>query len=830
MLTVKPLGTASSDISHYYEALSKDDYYESGSEPAGQWHGLLSGALNFNGEISPGQLHRLFEGFHPGTGEQLASNAGEKHRSGWDLTFSAPKSVSVAWALSDESLQTKIAAAHDAAVRAGLDYLERNAFTSRDRGNSQSLKGILAAVYQHSTSREQDPQLHSHCAIGNIGIREDGSVCTIDFCTRWKMSGGAIYRAELAHQLQQLGFEIERDGKSFRLGGIPESLCKKFSKRRHQILEYIEETGFDSAKSRDIAALATRRVKESPSRSILRAQWQQEAIEAGYLPDVLAKIKPESAPHQSRPDPSKLNLNSVIEELTRTQAVISRQQLEAAIAIEAQGRWGAAEIPHRIEAALQEALDNPEALGLVRLEQPGDFQHSRRSTVLYTTREMLQLEQMCLSSAQARSTERRHHVVLPDQLLEGLSEEQAKAVRHITLESGGIAAVVGLAGTGKSFMLSRAREIWERSNLVVFGAALSGKASEGLEQGSGIPSVTLHSLIADLDNGRLQLTDRHVIVLDEAGMVGTRQFQALLAHVNAAQSKLVGIGDPKQLQAINSGAIFRGISEVIGHSSLTDIRRQKSIEDRKMIHQLIDGEGSAVIDHLVKAGQLAVESDDKVIRAMVADWHANRNPTRPDEALMLAGTKAETLALNLCARTFLKAEHRLHSEIEITTEHGERQFGVGERLLFTRNNKNLGVKNGMLGTLTGWQLDGSASGVSLSIALDNGATVQVDSATYGHLEYGYAVSVHKAQGLTTENVNVLMSDSTGMVDREWSYVASSRHRTRLRVFVPESMDEGLTMAITRSRQKVLACDFSKQTESTTEISAWMRRNHMLEKG
>lgn len=828
MLTVKPLGTASSDISNYYEALSKDDYYESGSEPAGQWHGLLSDTLGLNGEIKPGQLHRLFEGFHPGSGEQLANNAGDKHRSGWDLTFSSPKSVSVAWALADEPLQAKIAAAHDAAVRAGLDYLERNAFSSRDRGNSQSLKGIIAATYQHSTSREQDPQLHSHCAIGNLGIRQDGTVCAIDFDTRWKMAGGSIYRAELAHQLQQLGFDIERDGKSFRLSSIPEALCKKFSKRRTQILDYIEESGFDSAKSRDIAALATRRVKESPSRSILHAQWQREAVEAGYsLETLLSQITPNADAHRIRPDHDSLNLDGLIQELMDSQAVITRQQLETAIATEAQGRWGAAEIPRRVEEAIKQALDNPEAQGLIRLKLPSGQQPSRRQTIQYTSREMLQLEEACLSTAHARKAERQHVVTLSEALLDGLSVEQAQAVRHITQESGGIAAVVGLAGTGKSFMLARARQAWENSRQIVLGAALSGKAAEGLEQGSGIPSVTLHSLIADLDGGRLQLTDQHVIVLDEAGMVGTRQFHALLSQVNAAGSKLVAVGDPKQLQAINAGAIFRGIAEVTDYAKLSEIRRQESVEDRQMIHQLIDGQGNAVVEQLTQAGQLVVEVDDKVVHAMVSDWYRYRDPYRPGEALMLAGTKADAGALNQCARSLLKVEQRLHSEATLSTEHGERVFGIGERLLFTRNSKALGVKNGMLGTLTGWQLGGGESGISLSVALDSGETVMVDPGLYGHLDYGYAISVHKAQGLTTDNVNVLMSPN--MVDREWAYVACSRHRKRLRVFVPESMDEDLVGSLARTRQKVLACDFGKIAEAGGLAAAQERKAIELER-
>jgi conjugative relaxase-like TrwC/TraI family protein len=270
MLSTKSLGTADSGIASYYEHLAQDDYYQDGSEPPGQWHGTLSGAIGLAGNVRPGQLGQLFQGYDPLTGRALASNAGEKHKAGWDLTFSAPKSVSVAWAFSPMEMQQKIAAAHDAAVRCGLDYIERNAFSSRDRNGEKPLQGIIAACYQHSTSREQDPQLHTHAAVANIGLRADGTPCAVDFDSRWKLAAGAVYRAELAHQLQKLGLNIERDAKSFRLTAIPKPLCETFSKRRSQIVEHMERTGFNSAKAADIAALATRRAKENASRDILR--------------------------------------------------------------------------------------------------------------------------------------------------------------------------------------------------------------------------------------------------------------------------------------------------------------------------------------------------------------------------------------------------------------------------------------------------------------------------------------------------------------------------------------------------------------------------------
>jgi len=803
VLSVKSLGAADSGIAKYYEHLGADDYYTEGGEPAGEWHGRMSGAIGLSGNVRPGQLQRLFEGYDPETGEALASNSGQGHKAGWDCTFSAPKSVSVAWGLADEDLQQKIADTHDAAVRAGLDYLEKNAFSSRDRDGAQPLQGIIAATFQHSTSREQDPQLHTHCAIANLGLRADGTVCAVDFDSRWKMAAGAVYRAELAKRVQELGFQVERDAKSFKISAVPEPICKLFSKRRKQIESYLDERGYDSAKAANVAALATRKCKESPERGILKAEWLREAEEAGYSPEMLkAMLTPGQSIAHEHP---KMDIPSLISGLTQQESTFTRQQLEAAIAIEAQGVAGASEISGIVERAVQQGMASQELDGLIELESPAGSAKSRRTISIYTTREMLALEQDAIAAAVDRKADRRHVVLLDQKLLSGLSEEQVQAARHITQESGGVACVRGLAGTGKSFMLGRAREAWESAGFDVLGCALAGKAADGLEQGSGIKSQTLHSLLAELEVGSRVPTEKSIIVLDEAGMLGTRQLHRLLQHVNQSGSKLVMVGDHQQLQPIDAGGLFRRISDDVGYATLSDIRRQHDEADRETIKHLISGDAINTIQRLSDAGQLRVERDEQVAEAMVNDWYQHRDAQKPGESLMLAGTRAEVGELNRLARTKLAEQGHLHSEITIETARGYREFSVGDRVIFERNSRQLGVKNGQLGTLSSWSLDARAGNLELTIRMDSGETVVFDPSAYGHIDYGYAMSVHKSQGVTADNVSVLISEA--MTDLEWSYVAVSRHRERLRVLVPEGLDEVLAHSMGRSRQKGLASDY-----------------------
>lgn len=807
MLSVKSLGTADSGIAGYYEHLAVDDYYQAGSEPPGQWQGRLAGVLGLAGEVRSGQLRQLFEGVDPISGRALAANAGEHHKAGWDATFSAPKSVSVLWAFAAETLQAQIAGAHDEAVKAGLAYLEVNAFRSRDRDGGRPLQGIIAATFQHSTSREQDPQLHSHCAIANVGIRSDGSICAVDFDTRWKMAAGAVYRAELARRMQQLGFAVERDGKSFRLSEVPEGLSKMFSKRRQQITERLNTLGYQSARAADIAALSTRQTKQHADREMLRNQWQREAEEAGYPREELQalfvpKVQETPAPYSMAP---AIDVPAIIAELTHGEAMFNRAQLEAAIATAAQGQAGAMGIPTLIAQAIETGLASKEETGLVQIDGMSEQHDSRRQITRFTTREMLRLEQEAIEKSLARKEERRHAVSVAEALLTGLSSEQAHAVRHVVIDSGGVKCVRGLAGTGKSYMLSKARQAWDEGGLHVIGAALAGKAADGLQSGSGIASQTLHSLLSEIEQGQRILNDKTVVVIDEAGMIGTRQLHRLLGQVHAAGAKVVLVGDHQQLQPIDAGGVFRKLSEELGYAGLEDIRRQQDAKDVDMIKRLIGGQALAVIEQLTAAGQLRVEADDKAAAVMVDDWMAQRDPERPGESLMLAGTKSDVRKLNQLARQRLMADGRLHSVVTMEMESGDKDFAIGERVIFTRNSRALGVRNGQLGTLEGWRLDARSGAIEMTVRLDGSDAIRFDSIQYGHLDHGYAISTHKAQGITCDQVNVLLSES--MTDREWIYVAMSRHHQRLRVFAPAGMGEELDRAFGRSRQKELASDY-----------------------
>jgi Ti-type conjugative transfer relaxase TraA len=429
---------------------------------------------------------------------------------------------------------------------------------------------------------------------------------------------------------------------------------------------------------------------------------------------------------------------------------------------------------------------------------------------------MLEIERQTIRHAVAGQTDVAHVVSCEKALIKypSLSDEQVIALRYVTENPGAVKAVRGLAGTGKSYLLKAAKESWTESKFNVTAVALAGKAAQSLEEASGIKSQTLHSLLNEITAGKKTLSSRDILVIDEAGMIGSRQMHDVLRYIHAAGAKAVLVGDPQQLQPIDAGGIFRSLSDKLGCVSLTEIRRQESESDRLMIHDLISGKADDVINSLIDREMLEVVPTANVYDVIVDQWANDLSTGEMQQSLILAGTKADVYKINILARERMIQQHHLHSEVIVSTEYGDRNMAVGERIMFTQNSRSLGIKNGQTGNLAKWHLDQDGNMI-LNIHTDAGKTVALNLTQYKHLDYGYALSVHKAQGQTVDKVYVLVSDV--MTDREWLYVATSRHRKQLKVFVPQEQAEDLASLVNRSRQKdvtqdYLAADHSLQNQ------------------
>lgn len=431
----------------------------------------------------------------------------------------------------------------------------------------------------------------------------------------------------------------------------------------------------------------------------------------------------------------------------------------------------------------------------------------------FTSREMLGVEQRMETAAMSLGRARSHGVNegareralrLAERGGLKLSAEQAGAFRHVT-ERRAMSVVIGYAGTGKSAMLGVAKAAWEASGYQVRGAALSGMAAENLEAGSGIASRTLASLEHGWEQGRDPLTSRDVLVIDEAGLVGSRQMERVLGKAEAAGAKVVLVGDPEQLQAIEAGAAFRAIAERQGSVELTQVRRQQVDWQRAATRLLATERTSQALAAYHASGMVRAHADSAAAtRALVAGWDRSRVEHVGASQVMLAYRRADVAELNRLARERMREAGALGEDQAISTANGERKFAGGDRVMFLRNERSLGVKNGSLGEVRA--VDQS----SLIVQLDGGRRVAVELKDYNHLDHGYASTIHKSQGVTVDRAHVLAS---AHMDRHATYVALSRHRLEVTLHYDRGTfvdRRALESALSRERAKDTTLDYGSR--------------------
>lgn len=458
------------------------------------------------------------------------------------------------------------------------------------------------------------------------------------------------------------------------------------------------------------------------------------------------------------------------------------------------------------QSLLARILQSPQTVRLDRERM--DLVTGKRVPAKYTTREMIQLEAGMANRAIWLSGLRSHGV--RDAVVttvfarhKRLSDEQRTAIEHVT-GPGRIAAVIGRAGAGKTTMMKAAREVWEAAGYRVVGGALAGKASEGLEKEAGITSRTLSSWELQWNKGRHQLNDRCIFVLDEAGMVSSRQMALLVKAVTTQGAKLVLIGDPQQLQPIEAGAAFRAISDRIGYAELETIYRQRAQWMRDASLDLARGRiDEALTAYRAKGRLMGSKFKDGAITNLIADWNRDYDQTRT--SLILAHLRRDVRRLNELAREKLVERKIVEPGHAFRTEDGVRMFAAGDQIVFLKNEGALGVKNGMLARVVA----ASPGRLLAEVGEDHHRRrVDVEQRFYNNIDHGYATTVHKSQGATVDRVKVLASLS---LDRHLTYVAMTRHREDLTLYYGcRSFEKagGLIPVLSRANAKETTLDYT----------------------
>ena len=480
--------------------------------------------------------------------------------------------------------------------------------------------------------------------------------------------------------------------------------------------------------------------------------------------------------------------------ITHSQATFTTRDL-------AQFAFRHSEGKDQFDAVMASVRGSPE---LVALGKDGKDQDR------FTSADMIAVEERLGLSASMLVTSERHgvgnnsrHEALEGAASQGLilSGEQRDAFDHVTGDTG-LASVVGYAGSGKSAMLGVARDAWEREGYNVRGASLSGIAAENLEAGSGITSRTIASLEYQWKHGRELLGTSDVLVIDEAGLTGTRQMERVLSTARDAGAKVVLVGDPEQLQAIEAGAAFRVLAEAHGAVEITEIRRQRDDWQRGATRSLATGRTGEAIRAYGENGMVhEAETREEARSDLIEGWNDARTSDPEKSQIILTHTNAEVRDLNDAAREKLREHGELGGDVNVATERGMRDFASGDRMMFLRNERGMGVKNGTLGTVE------SVSPGHMTVRTDDGRSVSFDLKDYAHIDHGYAATFHKSQGVTVDQAHIL---ATPGMDRHSAYVGLTRHRENVQIhygrddFTDQSK---LVRTLSRERAKDMASDY-----------------------
>ena len=877
MLTITPLSNQGSarNGAAVLDYLRATEYYKDGdSLSSSRWLGKGAEALGLSGQVSDEAMLALSKGFAP-DGRPLCRNAGDMgtwkpkldangqpvldkhgrpkgrfeggHRVGYDLTFSADKSFSVLFAAADPNERDRLLAAHRSAVATALSYVEQQVETRRGKAGRDfiGVTGLVISGHTHFGSRDLDPQIHEHCLVYGVAQGMDGQWSTFESKRMFShtRAAGALYRATLAHELQQLGYGIEQkrdlDAKGretgavyFRVAGVSEEVCDSFSKRRAAILEHLKEHGGTAQQ----ACLATRKRKDEPTFKELDELWRQAlAQERLRDPSLFADVQ------SLKGLPSVLEARDDAASLTRLHAnesVWNPAALMERLAQDHVGRLSPTEIlteANRFAAQTNIVQLAPEAPQRGRAHGTLSKSHTEPR---FVAQWMLDLEQGFAASALRRQADPSVRVPLSAVVAAvrdyerekglQLTPEQHQAVRFVASGSGGTACLSGLAGTGKTAVAGAWIRAFQNEGRTVLGVSTGWDAAKKLEAESGIESRSAASLLSALDKGKLVLTSRHVVVFDEAGMAGTQTLARLQAHTDRAGAKLVLQGDGWQLQPVEAGSPFRLAIDAIGDTKLTEIRRQHSDEDKKTAalfyhrqthkkgHRTLPEAkalGTAIFDRLEARGQIQVEDDTKAATAtLIADYL--KSSTHARDKLILGGTRAEVAQLNQGMREALQAAGKVGPDLAVFQAEqqghlGALRLGVGDRVRFGDRNEKLGVVNGTKGVVE--KIEAGANGAhNLTVRLEsevpaiNGRVVTFDTKQFASLSHGYAMTVHKAQGQGLAEVYQLANPA--MTDNHLALVGFTRSKRSFRLYAAAGDVEQLRERIGTERLKTNASE------------------------
>ena len=876
-----------------------NEYYTAGEEPDGTWFnpkGLLG--LEDGGKVDSGHFHRLYSGFAPDGARKLVQRAGNPDRSpGVDQTFSVDKSVSSLWAIAEPEMRQRIEAMAVSAARAAIeDTVFRYCSYTRVASNGVTRPveaDLMGATFVHGTSRENDPQLHVHCTIFNLArTRDDGKWRAHHQYPvySWKKAAGALFRAYMARELQQgLGVRMEQygpNGEFTRVRGMPDDLQAFWSKRRKAIVARAGELGIPSLGNASRMAGVNKLTRAGKSHDndpeVRHRRWREEATAYVEREDLIAAV----SGHQVKIGREAIRdltdrLDDLPAHLAREEAVFRRPDMVEAAANAVAGLMGR----DAVGTAIERLRRNPEIEKLEPKKPTAESLAGMAHTEVYSTRHNLELEQAVRDMAQAMAADTGHGLLEAaakekvETLLEQgypLSQEQSLAICHATVRAGRVAVIEGAAGSGKTTTLRPITDLHREHGYEIVPTAVAWRTAVALGDDCDARAYCVDKLLKLAAKEQVVIGAETLIVVDEAGMLSTRQAHHILQLSERHGAKVVFTGDTRQQQPVEAGPGLRLIRDVAGSVRVDRIRRQKADLEDVLVHvhkqtpeqarfragltnpqerdaimaeyeamemdckpvftpwqvavseALRDGEAEKAIEawHLRNRLHLC-HDEEKTIARLVDDWarHVRAEPDAP--TVVLARTKAETRALSwlMRQRVLARTPDAKRAVIEVSRDLDGRlteplEIAVGDRLRIGATQWEKQLFNGTVVTVEDLEVrraeaaavsrkarnrqaggragrdsesdrGGPESEKSVHITARTGdgrrVTFRHDEIRDWHdnirLDYGYAMTIASAQGLTVDRAFLLVDDRPA---RETIYPAATRHREGIDVYVNRS--------------------------------------------
>lgn len=822
----------SEQAAHYHK--QDQNYYSQNNAEIGQWQGKAAEALGLNGAIDHAQFKRLCHGINPYSDEVLVNTS---KRAGTDLTFSAPKSVSMLMELSSKEDELAIRQAHDLAVSKAIEQIEANYSQTREQFNGYretiNTGNLCVAKFQHDASRELEPQLHTHAFVLNMTQKSNGEWRALhnDELFKNKLYLGQVYRNELALQLKELGYSIEVTNAKqglFEIKGVSKKLMDSFSQRAKQVESKLKELKkeYPNAKEGDLiqmAKLDSRKAKDKTAdRTVIRADNINKAKEIVNIKEMLLNVKNQSQEHTVLSSKEILNQAKTI--LTDKESVFTKEELLK------EGM--------KLSLGVYKREDFEEAIKI-------DSELVNFEKNIYSTKEMIGIEKQIIKQAKQgqnsyRSIETNESKVNSALSKYTLTAGQAAAAKEILTNHDMILNIQGDAGVGKTFMLNAVNEyinqIQDENKPELVGLSFTGKAADEIEKEANIKSSTLHSFLS-----QKEFKNNQIYIVDEASMVGSKQMHELMQKAQETKSKIVLIGDIKQFQTISAGGIFEQLQKqefvktvemsesmraktVLMKSLYADIKNKDIVnafnrlndnnmvkqttqieevkneylkqqeeqketlllvsknKDRSLLNELIRDELKERIKDEVKMEikeAITLQDTEKFF----AQYYEEGQNVFINKAIdgLKAGSEALIKSVNHQTNILTLLSNNKEIEVDLTKQGLsislfttlEKSFGVGEKITFTKNDKKFDIKNGQIATVLEIK-------DNIMKVLNGNKELSIDTKQYNYFDYGYAITDYKAQGQTAQNV-IAMVDSD-MSNLNSFYVQVTRAKEGVKIF------------------------------------------------